>query len=556
MESTGTADPEGGGTVAAGTDGPEARILVVDDDPAVLRLLERALTRRGFEVLTAADGASAGAVLDDALVDVVLLDTVLPDMSGLEILRRLRETPRTATLPVIMVTGRSEPADRVDGLGAGADDYVVKPVDLDELVARVRAQLRGRDAWRSQVADLLHERAVLAGALAAVPRDEQPEQAAAQVADLLTELPGVQGVVVVDLDGEHHRALLAHAAADTSTAGPGLDLAPSLVAEVAQALGTRGDDLLHDVTSLGRSTTASLFGDDVGDAYVAPVLDDHDAVIAAVVVNASAEDHGPRGAVRAAVLDLLPVIDQTLGRALQRGRLSGSAAASLRKVIAEEAFFPVFQPIVTLDGLHTVGFEALTRFTDGTPPDRRFAEAAAAGLGADFELATLTAAARTAVDLPGDSYLSVNVSAALLGDRGMRELLAGFTSRPLVVELTEHERIDDYDGVRQALVSLGDHVRTSVDDAGSGWASLRHVFSLQPDFVKLDREWVRGIHEDPARQALLMGINSYAEVSGAAVVAEGVEVTEEHDVLRSLGIPFGQGYLFGRPVPCDEVGFA
>src|SRR5690606_639622 len=143
-------------------------VLVVDDDAAVRRLLRRVLCGRGFDVIEAANGAAALAAVSEQPVDVVLLDSVLPDRVGLDVLDTLRSDPATATLPVILLTGRAPPAERVQGLEAGASDYLVKPVDLNELVARVRAQLRGRDLWRSQVADALHQRAALAGAIASI----------------------------------------------------------------------------------------------------------------------------------------------------------------------------------------------------------------------------------------------------------------------------------------------------------------------------------------------------------------------------------------------------
>src|SRR5690606_36363781 len=98
------------------------------------------------------------------------LDHVLPDQTGTALLTTIRSDPATATLPVILVTGSPDPSHRISGLEAGADDFLSKPVDLDELVARVRSHLRGRDAWRQEVEEKLRRRGSIAGALAAVPR--------------------------------------------------------------------------------------------------------------------------------------------------------------------------------------------------------------------------------------------------------------------------------------------------------------------------------------------------------------------------------------------------
>ncbi len=116
------------------------RVLVVEDDPAIRRGLVAALTFAGYDVLEAADGPRGLALAETAEVDLVLLDVVLPGTDGLEILRRVRES--RPTRPVILLTARAAEDDRVGGLAAGADDYVVKPFSVRELLARVEAVLR------------------------------------------------------------------------------------------------------------------------------------------------------------------------------------------------------------------------------------------------------------------------------------------------------------------------------------------------------------------------------------------------------------------------------
>src|SRR5919106_2407667 len=118
-------------------------ILVVDDEPAVRDALRRALELEGYDVELAADGAEALALLEDGSEpDAVLLDVLMPGVDGLEVCRRLRRSG--SRLPLLMLTARTEVPDRVSGLDAGADDYLAKPFALQELLARLRALLRGR----------------------------------------------------------------------------------------------------------------------------------------------------------------------------------------------------------------------------------------------------------------------------------------------------------------------------------------------------------------------------------------------------------------------------
>ncbi|MEO9256237.1 MAG: response regulator transcription factor [Tepidiformaceae bacterium] len=119
------------------------RILVVDDSPEILSIVQRGLQRRGYDVLTASDGESALKAFSREIPDLVILDLLLPDTDGIDLCYQLQEI---AEIPVIMLTSRDGVSDRVEGLRAGADDYVVKPFAMEELAARIEAVLRRRPA--------------------------------------------------------------------------------------------------------------------------------------------------------------------------------------------------------------------------------------------------------------------------------------------------------------------------------------------------------------------------------------------------------------------------
>jgi two-component system phosphate regulon response regulator PhoB len=117
-------------------------ILVVEDEPPLQQLLSYNLKAAGFEVAQAYDGEEALQLIDESVPDLVLLDWMLPEVSGVELCRRLRRRSDTARVPIIMLTARTEEHDRLRGLEAGADDYVTKPFSPAELIARIRAVLR------------------------------------------------------------------------------------------------------------------------------------------------------------------------------------------------------------------------------------------------------------------------------------------------------------------------------------------------------------------------------------------------------------------------------
>jgi EAL domain-containing protein (putative c-di-GMP-specific phosphodiesterase class I) len=219
----------------------------------------------------------------------------------------------------------------------------------------------------------------------------------------------------------------------------------------------------------------------------------------------------------------------------------------IRSIIANGAFVTVFQPIVELESRTTIGFEALTRFADGSPPDFRFAQATAAGVGLELEAATLEAAFRASDLLPANVLLNLNVSPALvLAGEPLGSLLREWGWQT-ILELTEHVVVDDYEALRTAIRRLGPKVRLAIDDAGAGFASFRHILELAPDFVKLDRAIIAGLDADPARQAFVAGMRHFAVTTGCGLIAEGIETDAELAALRSLGVSLGQGYHLGRP---------
>ena len=169
-------------------------ILVVEDDKGVRESLSRALRYEGYEVEAAPDGIEAMQVLDKVAPDVIVLDVMMPVMDGLEVCRRIRA--RGNTTPILMLTARHEVTDRVAGLDAGADDYVVKPFALDELFARIRALLRRHDDAEGTATQLEAHGLRMDVATRQVWREERPVDLTKTEFDLLELLLSNAGVVL------------------------------------------------------------------------------------------------------------------------------------------------------------------------------------------------------------------------------------------------------------------------------------------------------------------------------------------------------------------------
>jgi EAL domain-containing protein (putative c-di-GMP-specific phosphodiesterase class I) len=252
-----------------------------------------------------------------------------------------------------------------------------------------------------------------------------------------------------------------------------------------------------------------------------------------------------------AVVEFADLAGALIGRDVLERTEAGVARRKIRSIIDRRAFRTVFQPIVELASGDVVAYEALTRFGGNAGPELVFGQAAAVGLGVELEAATLGASLAAAEVLPADLWLNFNVSPDLVISPEPLRSIVRSTQRQLVLEVTEHTAIADYAALRTAVADLERDVQLAVDDAGAGFASLRHILELRPGFVKLDRGLIGGLEADEARQAMIAGMRHFAQVTGCRLIAEGVETEAELRILRDLDVHLGQGYLLGRPGPIN-----
>ncbi|MGP9764614.1 EAL domain-containing protein [Halomonas sp. AOP13-D3-9] len=240
--------------------------------------------------------------------------------------------------------------------------------------------------------------------------------------------------------------------------------------------------------------------------------------------------------------------------------MTAQEAQWLKKIIAQEELHVLFQPIVDASQQAIYGYEALIRGPKTSPlhsPLRLFEVATQAGKLVELDLLCRRLAIQrfAQLDLPG--LLFLNVMPLTIVERDFREGLtlgfirdSGLPPERVVIELTEHVPIHDYELMRQAV----DHYRTmgfqvALDDLGAGHSSLRHWSELRPDFVKLDRHFISGIDQDPAKREFLRSILDVARSLDCQVIAEGVETAAEHLCLWELdrGLALLQGFYFARP---------
>lgn len=220
-----------------------------------------------------------------------------------------------------------------------------------------------------------------------------------------------------------------------------------------------------------------------------------------------------------------------------------------------DAINPVYLPIVDLKQRAVKGYELLARFTGGpaAPPALWFESAAKLGLTGPLERRIMRAGFVTADRLPAGCFLAINVTAeALLSDQ-IQQLFQGRERFDgIVLEVAEKDTQEP--GVAEALTPFRQGGgQLALDDIGAGFSNLRDVLALKPEILKVDRAIVRGLDRDKVRAAIIDGLGRMASQLGISLLAEGIEKRDELTKLEELGVPLGQGYLFGEPGDIAEL---
>jgi EAL domain-containing protein (putative c-di-GMP-specific phosphodiesterase class I) len=404
-----------------------------------------------------------------------------------------------------------------------------------------------------RTAQIARQRALIADTLRGLRPSDTPEATAQAICRQVIRLSGVTAaqIYIFELDG---RAM----SIGFTVAGepdPPLRRLPAARSEHLRSRATEGPWIEPWVPQRGHPYNDSLTRLGAHLFACAPVRSNTQLIGLLVIDAAESVDVRALTESLPALVEFADLAAALIGRDVAERTEASVAREQIQAIIADTAFESVFQPIVDLVNEAVVGYEGLTRFSDGVSPERRFAEATAIGLGPELEAATLKSSLAAAKALPPSASLNLNVSPALILARQPLQQLVRGAGRPIVLEVTEHAQIADYEAFRVSFASLRPKMELAVDDAGAGFASLRHILELRPAFVKLDRSLIANLESDEARQAMVVGLRHFARSVGCQLIAEGIETEAELQVLRTLEIALAQGFLLGRPGPvADHLG--
>jgi EAL domain-containing protein (putative c-di-GMP-specific phosphodiesterase class I) len=247
-----------------------------------------------------------------------------------------------------------------------------------------------------------------------------------------------------------------------------------------------------------------------------------------------------------------------IGAELDESRRKHEKIERIEAVLKSDEPTMVFQPMFRLSDMTIAGAEALSRFRSEPvrAPDLWFAEAGEVGLKAELELKSMRKALAEfrPVWKRGAIQLDLNSSPQTIVDGSLMRMLSGLPAERITLEITEHDHVEDYEELRRALEPLRlAGIRIAIDDAGSGYASMRHILNIGPDIIKLDTSLTRAIDRDPMRRALAAALIAFGRQTKCSIVAEGVETDGELAALRELGVHAAQGFRLGGPVAIDSL---
>ncbi len=601
--------PEGAGAVAAAP-----HLLIVDDVDDNRAVLARRFMRRGFQISEANCGRQALDMVATTDFDMVLLDVMMPDIDGVEVLREIRKTRSSAVLPVIMVTARSQSDDIVQALDCGADDYITKPVDFAVALARVNTQVARRNAEMKvvlaakalqanneelelRVEERTSELVKLNESLRKeITQREKSEEKSRYLAhhDALTGLanrvlfrealenemasvvPGKKalGLLFVDLDGfKSVNDTLGHSVGDALLKCLSIRLR-DLLSEHDHIARLGGDEFAILQVNCPQPHSASVLASAIIDSMSEVCqLGDHEVTVGASVGIAICESNDIDAT------DLLRNADLAMYRAKMEGRgtyrlfdpeMDEMAQArrqlelDMRRAIAVGDFHAHFQPIIDIGSRKIVCFEALMRWNHPTrgdvPPTEFIPVAEETGMivqigewiirTACAEAATWPGTVRVAVNLSPVQFVRGNIVSSVVNALAA----SGLPGTRLELEITESvilERSERNVAILNQLRSLG--VRISMDDFGTGYSSLSYLRSFRFDKIKIDQSFVRDMHSGTEGRAIVGAIASLGTCFGMNTTAEGVETREQLELVVNEGCSEVQGRFFSMPVPSSEV---
>ncbi|MEA5486433.1 MULTISPECIES: EAL domain-containing protein [Pseudanabaena] len=582
-------------------------ILIVDDMPNNLRFLSTTLTEQGYKVRSVTEGLMALTVAEAAKPDLILLDIMMPNIDGYEVCQRLKANEQTCDIPVIFLSALDEVLDKVKAFNVGGVDYITKPFQLEEVLARIQTHLSLRFAQKeiSQLNSELEQRVR--------QRTAQLEQEIAErlqvqerllhlaLHDVLTGLPNrtwfmkrleqlLQQVnqqagyrfAVLFLDCDRFQAVndsLGHLVGDQ------LLVSISRRIELCLKPGTMlcrlgGDEFAILLQDTEKASDAIKVSNDILLELAAPFqIGDYQVFTNVSIGIAMGSDiyKQPEHILRDADTAMYrakangkacyQMFEQTMhSRALHNFQLE----SDLRHALERHELVAYYQPIINLVNNQIDSFEALVRWNHPEKglidPSKFIPIAEETGLVIAIDLFILQQSCQQLRSWRdegiADTSLTMNVNLSVKHfmsfdllehiDRVLQE--TGIIGNSLRLEITESDIMENAEFAGKIISQLRDRqIKLSIDDFGTGYSSLSYLHRLPIDHLKIDRSFVMRIGKNGKNTEIIKAIIALAKSLDMFTIAEGVETQDQLDQIRELKCEFCQGYLFSRPVEASQA---
>ncbi len=577
-------------------------ILIVDDMPNNLRFLSTTLTEQGYKVRSVTEGLMALTVAEAAKPDLILLDIMMPNIDGYEVCQRLKANEKTCDIPVIFLSALDEVLDKVKAFSVGGVDYITKPFQLEEVLARIQTHLSLRFAQKeiSQLNSELEQRVRQRTAQLELEIAErlQAQERLLHLAlhDVLTGLPNrtwfmkrlEQLLQQVNQKSDYHFAVLFldcdrfQAVNDSLGHLVGDQLLVSIARRIELCLpsGTMlcrlgGDEFAVLLQNIENDSDATKTASNILRELAAPFQIGEYQVFTNVsigIVMGSDIYRQPEHILRDADTAMYrakangkacyQMFEQTMhNRALHNFQLE----SDLRHALDRHEFVAYYQPIITLETNQISSFEALVRWNHPDKgliaPNRFIPISEETGLVIAIDLFVLRQACQQLRSWRdeglADKSLTMNVNLSVKHfmsfdllkqiDNVLQE--TGIDGNSLRLEITESDIMENAEFAGKIISQLRDrNIQLSIDDFGTGYSSLSYLHRLPIDHLKIDRSFVMRIGKNGKNTEIIRAIIALAKSLGMYTIAEGVETQEQLDQIKQLDCDYCQGYLFSKPV--------
>ncbi len=556
------------------------RVLIAEDDPVSRKILQSSLLKWGYEVDVVSDGHAAWeAIQSENAPKIAILDWMMPGMDGLQLCKAIRERNKGPYIYTILLTAKSQRDDLIDGLKAGADDFIIKPFDPSELQMRLRAGKRVLDLQAKLLAEREAQRMKsIRDPLTGLPNrllfSEHLSDRLAQAARMGQQI----GVMFLDLDRlKFINDSLGHNMGDQLLKLVSKRLIDTVrESDLVARLG--GDEFVFVLAPADHPDEYTLLAQRVLSALSKPfVLDGQELKVTGSIGISIYPQDG------ADAETLVRNADAAMYRAKEQGRNAIclfredpchsistrlNLENELREALEQNRFVIYYQTRLDLQSGLITGVEALIRMNHpelGLLLPRQFIQIAEKSGIIEPITEWVLCQACSQNKLWRDSGYSqmevaVNISERVLHRANLADVVesalskTGLSPQFLCLEVTESAILKNPDNATKVLTDIRNmNVRISIDDFGAGYSSLGNLAMLPITGIKIDPSFLKNISSNKKNLSMVKAIVAMAHNLDFSVTAEGVETLEQLELLKGMGRVEVQGYFISRPVPSDEV---